>query len=175
MAIFGKALGNGHPISAVIGKRKIMDFAQKTFISSTMWTESIGFIAGITALNKMKKLNVQKNLVKYGKKIKIGWAKVARKNGIKISINGLNSLPVFRFEYQNKKEISTYFTQEMLKLGFLAKEAIAITNVYDDKIINKYLRCVDKVFNKIKKIQSKKEKFPLKGPLKHSTLRKISY
>ncbi len=175
MAIFGKALGNGHPISAVIGKRKIMDFAQKTFISSTMWTESIGFIAGITALNKMKKLNVQKNLVKYGKKIKTGWAKVARKNGIKISINGLNSLPVFRFEYQNKKEISTYFTQEMLKLGFLAKEAIAITNVYDDKIINKYLRCVDKVFNKIKKIQSKKEKFPLKGPLKHSTLRKISY
>ena len=36
MAIFGKALGNGHPISAVIGKKKIMNFAQKTFISSTM-------------------------------------------------------------------------------------------------------------------------------------------
>ena len=116
MAIFGKALGNGHPISAVIGKRKIMDFAQKTFISSTMWTESIGFIAGITALNKMKKLNVQKNLVKYGKKIKIGWAKVARKNGIKISINGLNSLPVFRFEYHQPNFIEQHTAYEDCKI-----------------------------------------------------------
>ena len=32
MAIFGKALGNGYPISAVIGKKKIMNFAQRTFI-----------------------------------------------------------------------------------------------------------------------------------------------
>ena len=61
MAIFGKALGNGYPISAVIGKKKIMNFAQRTFISSTMWTERLGFIAGVTTLKKMKRLNVQKN------------------------------------------------------------------------------------------------------------------
>ena len=37
-------------------------------------------------------LTQKKKLIenKYGKKIKTGWAKVARKNGIKISINGLN-------------------------------------------------------------------------------------
>lgn len=175
MAVFGKALGNGHPISAVIGKKKIMNFAQKTFISSTMWTESLGFIAGVTALDKMKRLKVQNKLVKYGKKIKRGWAKLAKKNRIKISINGLDSLPVFKFEYKNKKEISTYFTQEMLNLGFLAKEAIAITYVYNDRIINKYLKSIDKVFKKINYIQSKNLKFPLKGPMKHSTLKKISY
>ena len=56
MAIFAKALGNGYPISAVIGKRSIMNFAQSTFISSTMWTERLGFIAGMTSLKKMKKL-----------------------------------------------------------------------------------------------------------------------
>ena len=88
-----------------------MNFAQKTFISSTMWTESLGFIAGVTALDKMKKLKVQNKLVRYGKKIKRGWSKLAKKNGINISINGLDSLPVFKFEYKNKKEISTYFTQ----------------------------------------------------------------
>ena len=175
MAIFGKALGNGHAISAVIGKEKIMNFAQKTFISSTMWTESLGFIAGVTALDKMKRLKVQNRLVKFGRKIKQGWAKLAKKNGIKISINGLDSLPVFKFEYKNKKEISTFFTQEMLKLGFLAKEAIAITYVYNDKIINKYLKSVDLVFQKIKKIQKNNLKFPLKGPIKHSTLKNISY
>ena len=43
IAIFGKALGNGYPIAAIIGKKKIMDISQDTFISSTMWTEKLGF------------------------------------------------------------------------------------------------------------------------------------
>ena len=38
IAIFAKAMGNGYPISAVIGRREVMDVAQDTFISSTMWT-----------------------------------------------------------------------------------------------------------------------------------------
>ena len=35
MAMFGKALGNGYAITAVIGKRSVMQSAQNTFISST--------------------------------------------------------------------------------------------------------------------------------------------
>ena len=175
MAIFGKALGNGYPISAVIGKRKIMNFAQRTFISSTMWTERLGFIAGVSTLKKMKKLKVQKKLVNIGKRIKKGWMTAAKKNNIKISISGLDSLPNFKFDYKNKIEISTYFTQEMLKLGFLAKEALATTYVYNDNIINKYLKSIQLVFKKISYIQKNKFKFPLKGPVKHSTLKRITF
>ena len=29
-------------------------------------------------------------------------------------------MPYFKFDYKNNLEISTYFTQEMLKKGFLA-------------------------------------------------------
>ena len=35
MAIFGKALGNGYAINAIIGKRSVMDSASSTFISSS--------------------------------------------------------------------------------------------------------------------------------------------
>ena len=42
MAVFGKALGNGYAITAVIGKKEVMEAAQSTFISSTFWTERIG-------------------------------------------------------------------------------------------------------------------------------------
>ena len=175
MAIFAKALGNGYPISAVIGKRSIMNCAQSTFISSTMWTERLGFIAGVTSLKKMQKLKVQKKLVKFGKKIKKGWQEAAKKSGIKILVSGLDSLPNFKFDYKNRLEISTYFTQEMLDLGFLAKEALATTNAYNDLIITKYLNAVYKVFKKINFFLIKKIKLPLKGPLKHSTLKRLTY
>lgn len=55
--MFGKALGNGYAITAVIGKEEIMQSAQDTFISSTFWTERIGPIAGIATLNEMESLN----------------------------------------------------------------------------------------------------------------------
>ena len=50
MAMYGKTLGNGYAITAVVGKREIMEAAQKTFISSTFWTERIGPSAAIASL-----------------------------------------------------------------------------------------------------------------------------
>ena len=35
MAIFGKALGNGYAITAVLGKDEAMEKAKKSFMSST--------------------------------------------------------------------------------------------------------------------------------------------
>ena len=40
--MFGKALGNGYAITAILGNQDVMSAAQSTFISSTFWTERIG-------------------------------------------------------------------------------------------------------------------------------------
>ena len=56
MAIFGKALGNGYAITAVIGRRSVMDAAQTSFISSTFWTERIGPSAALQARNTESRL-----------------------------------------------------------------------------------------------------------------------
>ena len=50
MAVFSKALGNGYPIAAVIGITDVMDAAQKSFISSTNWTERTGPTAAIATI-----------------------------------------------------------------------------------------------------------------------------
>ena len=47
LAMFGKTMGNGYAITAVVGKRSVMEAAQNTFISSTFWTERIGPTAAL--------------------------------------------------------------------------------------------------------------------------------
>ncbi len=173
IAIFGKSIGNGYPISAIIGKKEIMQVAQDTFISSTMWTDRLGFIAANTTLKKLKKFNINKKISSYGLKIKRGWLKLAKKNNIKISISGQDCIPYLKFDYPNNLEILTYFTQEMLKKGFLAGAQVATSFAYNDKIINKYLNEVDGVFKKIN-VNLTKEKFPLKGEIKHSTFKRLT-
>ncbi len=173
IAIFGKSIGNGYPISAIIGKKKIMEVAQDTFISSTMWTDRLGFIAAIETLKKLKKSKINRLISDYGNLIKNGWLKIAKKNKINISISGLNTILYLKFNYKNNSEILTFFTQEMLKKGFLAGSQVATSYAYNKKIINRYLKEVDSVFKKIS-LHLKKGKFPLQGNIKHSTFKRLT-
>ena len=77
MAMFGKALGNGYAITAIIGTRDVMEAAQSTFISSTFWTERIGPSAAVKTLEVMKKLESWKIITKKGKRIKKILAKIS--------------------------------------------------------------------------------------------------
>ena len=47
LAMFGKALGNGYAITAIVGHESVMSSCTRSFISSTFWTERIGNVAGL--------------------------------------------------------------------------------------------------------------------------------
>jgi glutamate-1-semialdehyde aminotransferase len=176
MAVFGKALGNGFPISAVLGRSKFMDQAQNTFISSTFWTECVGFAAALATLEKMKKFKVQQRLIEYGKTICQGWQESAVYAGIKIKISGISPLPCIGFDDSQGQAIQSFYTQEMLKKGFLAGSSLAATYAYTPEIIKKYLMATREVFKKIGSIlRSRKDmiKF-LHGPVKHSGFKRLT-
>ena len=173
ISIFAKALGNGYPISAVIGRKSVMDAAQNTFISSSMWTERVGFAAALASIKKMEEQSVQETLVEYGLKIKNGWEKAAKDTGIKIKIGGLDSIPSFSLSYNNGIELLTYFNQEMLDAGFLAAGGTATTFSYTDKIIDSYLNRVAEVFIKINQLDCNVQQ-SLKGPVKHTTFARLT-
>ena len=69
ICIFGKALGNGYAINAIIGKRSIMEASKKSFISSTFWTERIGPAAALQTLESMEKLKSWEIISDIGKEI----------------------------------------------------------------------------------------------------------
>ena len=173
VAILSKAMSNGYPSSAIIGIKSVMDQAQDTFVSSCMWTERIGFAAALATINKIEKKQVIKKLVSTGKKIKNGWMKAAKDTNLKISTAGIHPIPELKFNYTNFNEISTYFIQEMLDRGFLANTRLGTTFAYKDKIIDLYIENVHEVFRDIEKYLSKNSKLPLKGPIRHTTFKRL--
>ena len=90
ICLFGKALGNGYPINAVIGKRDIMKEANKTFISSTFWSERLGPSAALKTIEIMKRDKTYNYIESFTKKIKKLWNATAKKNKIKIDIEGMD-------------------------------------------------------------------------------------
>ena len=55
MVMFGKTIGNGYALTAVVGRKSVMEAAQSTFISSTFWTERIGPTAALATLKSYGK------------------------------------------------------------------------------------------------------------------------
>ena len=175
ITVFAKGISNGYPMAAVLGKREIMDIAQKSFISSTYWTERIGPAAAIATINKLKKHNIPAYLCRIGDLIGKGWKELTGKHQLKIKIMNISPLITFRFDYEGQNAVlDTLFNQEMLKRGFLCSKSVYVSYAHTEEIVKIYLDNVDKVFEIVSKaISSNAYKF-LKGPIIHSGFKRLT-
>ncbi len=168
---FGKAIGNGYALTAIVGKKKIMKSAESSFISSTFWSERLGFIAGLATLNYMKKYKTWIKIKKTGEEIKKEWARLADKYSLKIKIFGISSIPQFVF-LKNNSIYKTYITQEMLKKNILASNIVYVSLAHSKPILKYYFLCLEKIF---KDISTKKiTKSSLKTKVAFNTFKRLN-
>ena len=156
LAIFGKALGNGYAINAIIGNKETMVNAQESFISSTFWTERIGPTAALATLKEMERMKSWEIITKTGKKIKKEWQELANKYNLKISIEGWDSLASFKFNSDLNLLYKTYITQEMLKKKILASNSI-YSCVHHHNYLKIYFKNLDIIFKNISEFENGKK------------------
>jgi len=161
IVVFAKAMSNGYPMAAIIGKEKVMQSAQDTFISSTYWTEGIGPTAALATIEKYERCDVPNHLVETGAAVQEGWRCAAEDTGIDIEIGGIPPLSHFSVSGEEGQLIQTVFTQLMLERGFLAGKSFYACYAHQSEHVQGYLENTVEVFEQIAK------------ELKNGTLRKI--
>ena len=154
MATFAKALGNGHPIGAIIGTKAAMDGAQSSFISSTYWTEAVGPTAALATIKKMEETKIWEYVANVGKTVQKDWLDAAARHGLNIHCSGLPCLAHFDFN-ENGLELKTLYTVLMLKEGFRGNTASNPTLAHNDEVLALYRTAIDKVFSQIAEIIKK--------------------
>ena len=176
IAIFGKALGNGYAINAIIGKKEIMESTKDTFISSTFWTERIGPSAALKTLEIMNTIKSWEIITKIGNKVRLGWKKLAENHNLKISISGIPAISSYIFDSANSLEYKTFLCQEMLKKGFLASTNFYASTSHDNSKIDSYFNALDKVFETISKCENDllDIKKLLNGPVCHTGFQRLN-
>ena len=151
IATFAKALGNGHPIGAIVGTAEAMEGAHTSFISSTYWTEGVGFTAALAAIEKMEKTRVWEHAARVGETVMKDWQEAAERHNVPIECSGLPCLAHFSFK-KWPLELKTLYTVLMLKEGFLGNTGMYPTLAHTDEILALYRAAIDRVFAKIGKI-----------------------
>jgi glutamate-1-semialdehyde 2,1-aminomutase len=175
MAIYSKALGNGYAIAAIVGKKEIMQAAQKTFISSTFWTERIGPTAAVATLKVMERIKSWETITNTGLEIKNRWHKLADDHQLSISQWGIPALTGFSFNSDNNLGYKTYITQEMLKKGYLAANSIYVSIAHTPEILEGYFFELNKLFTDIRDFEDGKDVMTLlKGPVCHGGFKRLN-
>jgi glutamate-1-semialdehyde 2,1-aminomutase len=176
MALFGKALGNGYAITAVIGKREIMEAAQNTFISSTFWTERIGPSAAVATLKVMERISSWEIITETGREIKKGWKNLAEQYKLEIDTWGLPALSGFTIKTDNFLPYKTYITQEMLKKGYLAGNSIYVCIDHTQEVLDGYFSAIEPIFSVIKDCEDEKKDIMglLEGPVVHGGFKRLN-
>jgi glutamate-1-semialdehyde aminotransferase len=176
MAMFGKTLGNGYALTAVVGKKSVMEAAQKTFISSTFWTERIGPTAALATLKVMERVKSWEIITATGKKMQEGWLKLANSNNLDITISGISAMTTYGFNSKNAMEYKTFITQEMLKKGFLASTNFYASTTHTQEHLDSYFEALNEIYKTIYKCESEELNINnlLEGPICHSGFKRLN-
>jgi glutamate-1-semialdehyde 2,1-aminomutase len=176
MAMFAKAMGNGYAITATIGRREIMEAAQRSFISSTFWTERIGPTAALATLDVMQRVRSWEEITRTGTDITERWRRLAQRHGLSITTSGLPALTTFSFNSENALAYKTLLTQELLAKGFLGGTAVYVCTEHTSAIVEQFFAALDPIFGLIADVENDRRdiKELLKGPVCHAGFKRLN-
>lgn len=146
IAVFSKAMGNGYPIAAIIGRADVMDAAEHSFISSTMWTERIGPVAALATIEKFARTNAATHLIAIGQRVQEGWRRIAAASSVDIEVGGIPPLSHFTFTHSDKQALKALFITRMLDHGFLASTSFYAMLAHTTAHVDAYLAAAQGVF-----------------------------
>jgi glutamate-1-semialdehyde 2,1-aminomutase len=122
----------------------------------------------------MEREKTWKKLIESGKLLNNEWRKLSEKYNLNLKISGIESITSFQFRQDLNLYFKTFITQEMLKMNYLASNLVFVTTKHTKKIILQYIHSLDKIFNKLSKINTVTEiKSLLKGPVCHATFKRL--
>lgn len=121
LATFGKAMANGYPISAVVGKREVMNAVEsKVFISSTFFPNSLEMVAALKTIEIIEREQALDKLWARGQKLLDRLGKVIAASGVPCTLSGIPPMPFITFDTDPEKKYKdrrTLFYTEVIRRG----------------------------------------------------------
>ncbi|MDA9300071.1 aminotransferase class III-fold pyridoxal phosphate-dependent enzyme [Amylibacter sp.] len=149
LVVLGKTIANGFPLTTVLGTAPVMNAAQNTFISSTFFTDRIGFATALKALEVMQREHTWQTLKMIGGYFKSGLINIFADSNIEIELTGMDALPVWSYKGEQGNAIKTLITEKMLGYGYLFGSAFYPTSAHKTFDIDECLAALKTVVGEI--------------------------
>lgn len=150
LSAFGKALGNGMPIAAVVGKAEIMREMEEIFFSSTFGGETLSLAAALAVIDKLQREPVIETLYDTGTRLAEGVQALLNTHGLEavISLSGRAPWKLLAFQdhpHGSRWAIRTLFQILMLEQGVLMTGSHNVMYAHNEQDITAVLAAYEEV------------------------------
>jgi glutamate-1-semialdehyde 2,1-aminomutase len=97
LACYCKALGNGHPIAAAVGRDALRDAARRVFFTGSYWTSTVPMAAALACLDVLEASGAIAAMANAGTRLRAGLERQAAAHGLAIRSSGPPAIPFLTF------------------------------------------------------------------------------
>ncbi|MBN8939192.1 MAG: aminotransferase class III-fold pyridoxal phosphate-dependent enzyme [Rhizobiales bacterium] len=117
LSAWGKVLGNGHPISALLGSEKARQAAASIYVTGSFWFSAVPMAAAVATLNLIRSTDYLERIVAAGQRLRDGIDEQARRHGIAVRQTGPAQMPQILFDADPDWRKGSFWTGTAARLG----------------------------------------------------------
>jgi glutamate-1-semialdehyde 2,1-aminomutase len=117
LSAWGKSLGNGYPISAVVGRERFREAAASIYSTGSFWYSAVPMAAALETLRVADETDLPARLEKSGTQLRDGLAALAARYGFPLRQTGPPQMPLVLFEDDADFRKGTFFAEDAVTRG----------------------------------------------------------
>ena len=151
LVCFGKALGNGYPISALMGSSALKDAASETFYTGTQFFNAAPMAAALATLKELQRLDGARRATHLGEQLNAGLVDIARSHGHDLRVTGIPAMPYFRIAGDGGFAFHQRFVDECVSRGayMISYHNHFVSTAHTDEDIQQTWNVMDSAFEDI--------------------------
>jgi glutamate-1-semialdehyde 2,1-aminomutase len=149
---FCKAIGNGYPISALVGQDSLKNAAAKVFHTGSYWFSAAPMAAGMACLQELERIDGPGLMMAKGRKLLDGLVNLAKGHGYDLKVSGVPSMPYLRLTDDESMVLQQRFCGECTRRGafFSSHHNWFLSTAHTDEDIQRSWDISDDAFKAIK-------------------------
>lgn len=117
LACYCKAIANGYPISALVGRDALKKDAASVFYTGSYWYQAAPMAAGLACLGELERLDAPRMMQDYGRRLADGMKRLAEQHGHDLKVTGAPSMPYLRLTGDRSTMLHQRFCAECTRRG----------------------------------------------------------
>jgi glutamate-1-semialdehyde aminotransferase len=148
-ACYGKALGNGMPLSAIVGPRRYMRLLPSVMLGMTHREESLSLAAGLAVLSVVRSEPVVEHVQSIGRRLRSALDEQIARHGLVCSIDGMDARLAVHFADQGglrREHLLALLLRECAARGVLTSGLIGPNYAHDEAALTRSIQVFDEAF-----------------------------
>jgi glutamate-1-semialdehyde 2,1-aminomutase len=117
ISCWGKAIANGHPISAMVGSQRFYAAARSIFATGSFWFSGVPMAAGVETLRLIRETKYLEQIIELGDTLRAGLHEQASDFGFSLRQTGPSQMPQILFHEDPDMRLGYAWVANALKHG----------------------------------------------------------